>query len=239
MARTMLSVWAHPDDEAFGPSGLVRLLHDQGVRNVIVTATRGEAGELGDPPCATRETLADVRTAELHASCGIMGVDRLELWGFPDGGLSSVDTNELRDRILAVLNEEKPLVVLTFGPDGVYGHPDHVAIHIAATQAFAQYLALHSHEEPPRLYYTTIGSNPVIDLDSAADNDAPPPLPATTHIDVSDYAEIKRQALQAHASQKNDWSKFLDSDEWFTTVYLHQAYPSAVTTDLPETALFV
>jgi LmbE family N-acetylglucosaminyl deacetylase len=233
----MVSVWAHPDDEAFGPSGLVRQLHDQGVRNVIITATRGEHGNLGEPPRATRHTLADIRTAELGAACEIMGVDRLELWSYPDGGLSVVDTNELRNRIGEILNQEKPHVVLTFGPDGVYGHPDHIAIHVAATQAFAQYLALHSHEEPPCLYYVTFAPDAVRSENSAGSDDAPDPLPATTRIDVSGYAEIKQRALQAHATQHLDWSKFLDRAEWFNTVYLHRAYPPAVTSDQLETAL--
>ncbi len=239
MAKTMLSVWAHPDDEAFGPSGLVRKLHDEGIRNVVITATRGELGNLGEPPLATRHTLPEVREAELRAACAVMGVDRLEVWAYPDGELTSVDTNELRDRIVELLNQEKPHVVLTFGPDGIYGHPDHIAIHVAATQAFAQYLALHSHEEVPQLYYVTVGPSAVPAENSSGSNDAPAPLPATAQIDVSGYAEVKRQALKAHATQHLDWSQFLDRDEWFTTVYLHRAYPPASTTDLAETALFV
>ncbi len=239
MDRTMLSVWAHPDDEAFGPSGMVRKLHDEGVRNVVITATRGEQGNLGEPPIATRPTLADIRAQELQAACALIGVDRLELWSYPDGALSVVDTNELRDRIVEIFNQEKPHVVLTFGPDGIYGHPDHIAIHIAATQAFAQYLALHSHEDPPRLYYVTVGPSTEKAENTAGSTEAPAPLPATARIDVSSYAEIKREALRAHATQHQDWGMFLDRDEWFKTVYLHRAYPPAAVTDELETALFV
>lgn len=237
MAKTMLSVWAHPDDEAFGPAGLVRCLHDEGVRNVIITATRGEGGSSGEPPLAARAELPALRTAELQAACEILGVDRLELWDYPDGGLDAVNMTELRNRIIAVINAEQPHVVLTFGPDGIYGHPDHIAIHIATTQAFAQYLALHSHSEPPRLYYIT----PDPDTASliAESTPIPTPLPPNVCIDVSQYADVKRAALQAHASQHQDWSRFIDREEWLSIVYLHRAYPPVDAADPPETALLV
>jgi LmbE family N-acetylglucosaminyl deacetylase len=241
---TLLSVWAHPDDETFGPAALFRSLHEQGIRLVVVTATRGEAGNLGNPPKATPETLADVRSAELHAACGIMGVDRLEIWDYADGKLAMVEASELRDRILALLVEESPSVVMTFGPDGIYGHPDHLAIHAATTQAFAQYVANHTTIAAPRLYYVTPNPANVEEALERLDTDGPPiprPLPPTTHIDVGDYATFKRQALEAHATQHCDWERLLDREsenDWMTHIYLHRAYPPVAANEPPETVLY-
>jgi N-acetylglucosamine malate deacetylase 2 len=237
-ARCMVSIWAHPDDEAFGPVGVIRAAHDAGMRNVLITATHGEGGRLGNPPHATHETLARVRDAELQAAAAIIGFDRVEQWDYPDGKLNLADPIELRDKILAVLVEEQPELVLTFGPDGIYGHPDHVAIHMAATQAFAQYAALQSLEAEPRLYYATVDPERERKPNAAGDPGAPAPLPATTVIDVSQYAEVKRRALAAHATQNEDWGPLLEQPDWLTKAYLHRAFPPFAAGQPTETALF-
>ncbi len=240
---TVLSVWAHPDDESFGPAALLRALHEANIRNVMITATHGEQGQLGDPPQATRATLAAVRAKELRQACAIMGIDRLELWDYADGSLKDVDASELRERILALIVAEQPAVVITFGPDGIYGHPDHMAISAATTQAFAQYIANHAQDVPPRLYYVTPSPDMLeqpIEND-AGDPNAPPPLPPTALIDVSAYADAKLAALKAHATQNGDWGKMLSDPErgdWLTCVYLHRAYPPVAANEPPETELF-
>ena len=236
--HTLLSVWAHPDDEAFGPAGLIRAAHEQGIRTVGVSATHGEGGKTGDPPRATTETLGAVRVAELHKSALIMGVDRIEVWEYPDGGLADVTPTILLKRVLALLEEEKPTIVLTFGPDGMYGHPDHIAIHVATTQAFAQYAVMHSQAESPHLYYVTTEPNRTIAPNDAGNPHAPAPLPATTIIDVGEYAEIKRQALAAHATQHQDWQPLLERPNWLFTAYLHRAYPPLAAGEAPETTIF-
>ncbi len=235
-SHTLLSVWAHPDDESFGPAGLFPMLYDQGVRTVVVTATRGEKGSVGEPPLATSESLAEVRAQELHNACEVMKIARLELWDYADGTLADIDQTELSNRILTIINQEQPDVVLTFGPDGIYGHPDHVAIHAATAQAFAQYLASNSEHEPPRLYYVTLPRGESIEND--AGDEHPEPLPPTTILDLSAYAEHKRQALRAHATQHLDWGKFMDNDAWMNTLHLHRAYPPYASMDAPETELY-
>ena len=238
---TVLSVWAHPDDETFGPAGLIRALHEQGIRNVIISATRGEQGRLGEPPLTTREHLGAVRTTELERACEIMGVDQLIVWDYPDGKLEDVEPETLRDRILAVIVEQQPDIMLTFGPDGIYGHPDHVAIHATTTQAFAQYLAEHPNQTPARLYYVTPDPDSLEQAlaNEAGNQDAPPPLPPTALIDVAAYADVKRAALQAHATQHQDWEPLLErNNNWLTCVYLHRAYPPVAADEPPETELF-
>jgi LmbE family N-acetylglucosaminyl deacetylase len=132
-------VVAHPDDDTFGSAGTVALhADDPSFRFVLLHATRGEAGEIADPALATPETLGAVREEEDRRSWIALGrePDRHEWLGYPDHGLADVDRAELVDRIAAILREETPDVVVTFGPDGVTGHPDHVAVGAAATAAF-------------------------------------------------------------------------------------------------------
>ncbi|HYF63351.1 MAG TPA: PIG-L family deacetylase [Herpetosiphonaceae bacterium] len=237
-AKCLVSIWAHPDDEAFGPVGVIRAAHEAGIRNVLITATHGEGGRLGNPALATRETLARVRDAELQAAAAIIGFDRVDQWDYPDGKLKEADPAELRERILAVLVEENPELVLTFGPDGIYGHPDHIAIHVAATQAFAQYAALQSLEAEPRLYYVTVDPDRERTPNDAGDAGAPAPLPATAVVDVSRYAEVKRRALAAHATQNEDWGPLLELPGWLSKAYLHRAFPPFAAGQPTETAIF-
>jgi N-acetylglucosamine malate deacetylase 2 len=237
-AKCLVSIWAHPDDEAFGPVGVIQAAREAGMRTVLITATHGEGGRLGDPPRATRETLAQVREAELQVAAAIIGFDRVELWDYPDGKLNLADAKELRERIMAVLIEEQPELVLTFGPDGIYGHPDHITIHVVATQAFAQYAALQSLEAEPRLYYVTVDPERERKPNAAGDANAPAPLPATTVLDLSGYAEVKRRALAAHATQNEDWGPLLELPDWLTKAYLHRAFPPFAAGQPAETALF-
>lgn len=232
---TFLCILAHPDDESFGPAGLIRDLHERGARTVLVTATRGEAGSPGEPPLTAAETLADFRSAELRAACGILGVDRLVLWEYPDGRLREIEPNLLREQIFAVISEEQPAAVLTFGPDGITGHPDHQVISGLATQAFAQYVAMHSADAPPRLYYLTPTGDEELPEPKPGE---PLPLPPTARLDVSRYAEIKRRALAAHATQHQDWGRLMEREDWFKSLYLHRAYPPAAASETPETDLF-
>jgi LmbE family N-acetylglucosaminyl deacetylase len=133
-------VVAHPDDEAFSWAGTVALHADEpGFRFVLIHATYGEAGDIRPGFPATRETLGRIRKAESEAAWRAVGrpPDRHEWLGYPDGGLSDVPTEELTGRIAEVLAEEEPEVVAGFGPDGITGHPDHIAVGACTDAAFA------------------------------------------------------------------------------------------------------
>lgn len=137
--RRLAAVFAHPDDEAYGLAGTVAMLSDRGdLELTVVLATSGEAGRLADASLATPETLGRVREQEDRAAWRALGVSpgRLEFLRYPDGGLTDVPGEELAGRIAAILAEARPEVVVTFGPDGVTGHEDHVAIGAAAEVAF-------------------------------------------------------------------------------------------------------
>src|SRR5918999_1756595 len=137
--RTLAAVVAHPDDDAYGISSIVALhADDPSLRFVLIHATDGEAGSIAEGSGATRETLGAVRREEDRRAWMALGrvPDRHEWFGYPDGGLADADSDEVEGRIAAILAEECPDVVLTFGPDGITGHPDHIAISGATTEAF-------------------------------------------------------------------------------------------------------
>jgi LmbE family N-acetylglucosaminyl deacetylase len=136
---TLAAIVAHPDDDTFGCAGAVALhAADPGFRFVLVHVTSGEAGRIADPALATRETLGAVREEEDRRSWVALGrvPDRHEFLRYPDHRVEELPFDELVERIAGVLEEERPDVVITFGPDGITGHPDHIATGRAATEAF-------------------------------------------------------------------------------------------------------
>lgn len=136
---SLLFVAAHPDDEMFGAGPSVALhADDPELRFVLVHATDGEAGEIAEDSGVAREELAAVRRREAHEAWVALGrvPDRHEWFGLPDGGLASHPFEDLVERIATVLAEERPDVVITFEPDGITGHPDHVTVSRATTAAF-------------------------------------------------------------------------------------------------------
>ncbi|HEX6328607.1 MAG TPA: PIG-L family deacetylase [Jiangellaceae bacterium] len=143
MSRTLAMVVAHPDDDTFGVAGTVALhADDPRFRFVLIHATDGEAGRIHPASGATTENLGAVRREEDRRGWRTLGrePDRHEWLGFPDGGLTDVPYETLLTRVAAILGEERPDVVLTFGPDGITGHPDHITIGRAATDAFHRFL---------------------------------------------------------------------------------------------------
>jgi LmbE family N-acetylglucosaminyl deacetylase len=130
----ILGVWAHPDDEAWLSAGLMMAAVAAGRRVVCLTATRGEAGFPDDDPRPTEERAA-VREAEMAASLSIAGVTEHRFLGYGDGMCAGVPDDEPVETIAAVIDDVRPSVVLTFGPDGGTGHFDHVAVCRWATQA--------------------------------------------------------------------------------------------------------
>jgi LmbE family N-acetylglucosaminyl deacetylase len=132
---TVLGVWAHPDDEAYLSGGLMALARDAGSRVVCVTATRGELGT-PDPDAWPPQRLAAERTVELARCLAILGVTEHHWLGYRDGECPQVDPSGAVARLCELIEEVRPDTVLTFGPDGITGHPDHQTISAWATKAF-------------------------------------------------------------------------------------------------------
>lgn len=134
-------MFAHPDDDAYGVAGSVALhAEEQDFRFVLVHATFGEQGDIREGFPATRDTLGSIRKGEDEAVWRALGrvPDRHEWLGLPDGGVADVPFDDVVSAVARILNEEDPAVVVTFGPDGIFGHPDHIAIGAATDEAFAR-----------------------------------------------------------------------------------------------------
>ena len=160
----LLACFAHPDDEAFPVGGTLATYTARGVDVRLVCATLGEEGEIRQAGSATRQTIGEVRLQELRCSCRALGIERPIVLGYRDSGMAGTDANhhgrafvnaegeEVVDRLVEVMRNFRPQVVLTFGGDGLYGHPDHIAISKHSTAAFN--LAVDSTYRPLRLFYS-------------------------------------------------------------------------------------
>jgi len=131
-----MCVLAHPDDESLGTGGALAQCAADGVATYLVTATRGERGRFGDGTTSPGpEVVGRTREAELHAAATELGLREVRFLDYPDGALDQVDPAEAIDTIAGHLRRVKPHVVVTFGPEGAYGHTDHIAISQLTTAA--------------------------------------------------------------------------------------------------------
>jgi LmbE family N-acetylglucosaminyl deacetylase len=142
----VLVLMPHPDDEAVFTSGLIKKLIEEGVAVKIVTMTRGEKSTLryGLKPA---DDLASARDKELLKSFGILGVNQFDTLDLPDGGLKTMK-KEMGEIIEKQIKVFRPTVLVTLEPDGIYGHPDHIALSEAVTEMV---------KKPMRLLYATVG----------------------------------------------------------------------------------
>jgi LmbE family N-acetylglucosaminyl deacetylase len=132
----ILGVFAHPDDETFCAGGTLAKYIDQGAEVMVISATPGDAGQIRDANVATRRTLGSVRSQELQRACQHLGVQHVRCWGYGDGTLHDTESDLLIGDVVRAIREFRPHVVISFGPDGGYGHPDHIAVSNATTAAF-------------------------------------------------------------------------------------------------------
>ena len=174
MEHSLLAVYAHPDDEAFGTGGTISRYACEDVKTYLVCATRGEVGEISDPGLATPETLGQVREGELRCAAETMGVAELIFLDYRDSGMAGTDENrdprafinapadEVIAHLAEIIRRLRPQVVTTFEPNGGYGHPDHIAIHRHTVAAFHAAADAQYHPEigrpwqASRLFYTAI-----------------------------------------------------------------------------------
>jgi LmbE family N-acetylglucosaminyl deacetylase len=202
--RRMMCITAHPDDEAGGFGGSLRLYHERGVETCVVCLTAGQAATHRGGATSDLE-LGAMRRKEFAAACEILKVSRGIVLDYPDGQLYRQDLYRVVCDLTKVVREFRPQVMLTFGPEGgVTGHPDHSMASILANLAFhwagrdnrypdqlKDGLASHRTQ---KLYYAT--------ADFVLPNRPPITLaPATAYIEISAYLETKIAAFKAHTSQ--------------------------------------
>ena len=129
----LLGVFAHPDDETLGAGGTFAKYAGAGAEVRVVSLTRGGAGQIRDAGAATRSTLRDVREKELEAAGRELGLTATRCLDHADGSLSAIGADVLAGLAHGLISDVDPDVVITFGPDGFSGHPDHVAVGAAVT----------------------------------------------------------------------------------------------------------
>ncbi|MBA3873108.1 MAG: PIG-L family deacetylase, partial [Anaerolineae bacterium] len=123
MSPRLLCVFAHPDDEVFCSGGTIAKYIAIGAEVMVISATRGDAGQIRDAQIATRRTLGKVREQELYTSCKHLGAQFVQCLDYGDGTLKDLDINILVEHVVKIIRDFRPDVVITFGPDGAYGHP--------------------------------------------------------------------------------------------------------------------
>ena len=132
----LMCVVAHPDDESLGMGGTLAKYAAEGIETYLVTATRGERGRFGEGEVSPGlEVVGQMREAELLAAAQTLGIREVRFLGYIDGDLDQADPTEAMAKIVTHLRRVKPQVVITFGPEGAYGHPDHIAISQFTTAA--------------------------------------------------------------------------------------------------------
>jgi LmbE family N-acetylglucosaminyl deacetylase len=196
-------VFAHPDDESFLTGGTAARYADEGVKVVLVSATRGESGKVGEPPLCTRERLPAVREGELRRAAAILGISEVQLLDYRDRELSAAASEGIREQLVTLIRRVCPSVVATFNPDGGNLHPDHVAISRFVSDAVPaagdpRWLpASGPAHAAGRLVWAT-GRHPwrlVREADIAS-------CPGADFVmDVRPWSERKAAALRAHATQ--------------------------------------
>jgi LmbE family N-acetylglucosaminyl deacetylase len=216
VTRRLAAVFAHPDDDTYGVGGTVGLHADAGIEVTAILATSGGAGRILDPSLATPQNLGLVREGEDRAAWGELGVTpAMHFLRHPDGGLRGVPRDELVGRIAELLASARPEVVVTFGPDGVTGHEDHIAVGEAATAGFHQAREWSPEDGLARLFYVAIPQSRLDRLNALLRERGIEPLDPTqpfvprgvpdesiaVMVDCSPVYQRKLEALRQHRTQ--------------------------------------
>jgi LmbE family N-acetylglucosaminyl deacetylase len=204
---TILGVWAHPDDETWLSAVHMLRAVRAGDRVVCVTATRGELGSTDPERWPAGDQLATARTAELETALGVLGVKEHHWLDYADGGVPDVPSDEGVGRVLGFLRDVRPDTVLTFGPDGMTGHDDHVTVSRWVDEAVAQ---LDPQERPQVLWATNRQEwldrwHPELEALGVYMGAQPPVTPEAqmrSHIEHDDEErDLKYRALTSQVSQ--------------------------------------
>jgi LmbE family N-acetylglucosaminyl deacetylase len=232
----VLVVTAHPDDEVLLAGGTLAAAAAANIPTGVVCLTRGEQGPIADPALATRATLGAVRVSELRSACDELGVRWVKCYRRQDGALRWSDYSGIARQLAALIEGRRPDAVITFGEDGLYYHPDHIATHDVTRRAIAR-LA-----DPPELYRSVWPKPLMLELggelrrrglsddlwDLEPEDFGTEDLDGSFAIDVRRFADRKLRALRAHRTQVPDSHAFMAFDpelverflgtEWFAPI---------------------
>ncbi len=263
----LMAIFAHPDDEAFGTGGTLAKYAREGVDVHLVVATRGEAGQIASPAITLTQPIGVLREQELRCACNHYGLKELHLLGYMDGQTTIVSQSGAVYKVVKLLRQIKPQVVISFGPEGIYGHYDHLAVHRWATAAVQ--LAAEADRWPEigpahhvaKFYYRVMPQEQVVQMEEMSGRSSVfmdgvpfsflgyPLTEITTIIDVCDYVEIKLKGIRCHASQLDPANPYLQEDfdlsthawfwqETFILAKRRPDIPSTIPADGKEDDLF-
>ena len=202
-ARILL-VFAHPDDESFVTAGLARGYADRGAEVVLVTATRGDAGRVGDPPLCDREALPALREAELREAADVLGISEVHFLDYQDKQLADAPIDRIRAELVAHIHRHRPHVVITFDPNGMNGHADHVAIARFTMDAVAAAADPRWMTEAaiPHRVQRVLWTAPILPWEVARTADLHLEPGVDFVLDVAPHWQAKAEALRAHRTQQ-------------------------------------
>jgi len=217
MPKQMLLIFAHPDDESFALGGTIAKYADQGVTITLVTATKGEAGKVAG--ICKPEELGQIREKELQRAAEVLGIEKVIFLGYRDKEVPIAPPLEILEKLVRIIRDVRPQVIITFGADGSSGHRDHRAMH-HFTKAAIQFA-----KEPielewgipfalPRLCYVRPGWRLSADKLQEADY----------KISISPWADRKWKAILEHHTQQGSRLKFEGLAERQKQNYLSQEY---------------
>lgn len=233
--KRLLAIMAHPDDESLGIGGSLAKYAAEGVQTYLITATLGEKGWFSLPSAYPGpDALGKIRKAELEAAAEVLGLREVSYLGYMDGEFGQAKPDEVISQLVAHLRRIQPQVVITFDPNGYYGHPDHIAVSqftsaavvAAADPTYIIPVRLPAHRVS-KLYYLapTIGltrayqaafGDLVIRVDNRERRATPwPEWSITTRVDTSAYWRQVWQAISRHRSQLPGYQTLLDLPESF------------------------
>lgn len=229
----LMAIFAHPDDEAFGTGGTLTKYAREGIDVHLVTATLGEAGQVANPAVEVTQPLSILREQELRCACQAYGVTNLHLLGYVDGQTTIAPQSEAVYKIVELIRQIKPQVVISFGPEGIYGHYDHLAVHRWATAAVQlagepdRWPATGPTHEVAKFYHRAMPEAQIAHMEKNLGRRAVPmdgvPFPfsgyplekITTVIDIRDCIKAKIKGVRCHASQLDPNNPYLQEDfDW-------------------------
>lgn len=217
---SLLAVFAHPEDESFGPAGTLAKYASEGVSVSLVTATRSKTG--------TQSEESNAQTRDRVCSCRASGIRRACLFDYRPGELHEVAPNVVEERLVRLIREIRPQVMVTFGPRGLTGDSDNEILNAAATSAFRsagnpdkfpqhvrEGLAAHT---PQKLYYCVLPTSIVSRWGVHGLNSVPDDQ-ITTILDVSSFSEAMKSALYCQRHRALDWLTDSPEIKWNSEYY--------------------
>lgn len=254
--KRLLISYAHPDDESFGNGGLIAKYVAEGVEVYYICATDGDMGTIPEEMKDLYPTIRELRLSELDCASEVLGFKQVFKLGYKDSGMMGSESSKdpaclwntwqtkpetVTRRVVEIIREIKPQVIITFNKYGGYGHPDHIAIQAATTEAFQlaadpKYQTGQATYQPQKLYYSSIpsfflkfmlfimrlrghdprkvGQNKDIDFVKIVENIEP----SHASIDISDYLDKWEESSACHKSQGGGGGWFRGLPSWLRNI---------------------